>query len=286
MSLSPAVTARALLDRVEWSPMMFERTLQDVSSLPDLSADFADGRTWADVHFAVLTSGLRWECSIDGVRSESMLSPEELAVAAAEHAVLLKVWVGHVQLNCHYFTLDSVDFDVEVSVLGDPDQFDCLATFMEWLSGVTGSDVRLSPEGREDLTIWSTAASPARSTELVRDRLRLRDLIHTQFGFDRGVVAPLLQIDEANIDAWLATHPPEAVTAVLSHVHLWDRLDSTSDEAVLDEVAQVVASSWRGSLVRQFPDRTFEVGVAGEPDEYGPTVWLEARPASGDAHAG
>jgi hypothetical protein len=119
-----------------------------------------------------------------------------------------------------------------------------------------------------------------------RDRLRVRDLMHAPFGSVRGVIAPLAEIDEANIDAWLAAHPPEAVTAVLSHVHLWDRLDSTSDEAVLDEVAQVVARSWRESLARQFPDRRFEVDVAGEPDEYGPTVWVQARPASGDAQAG
>lgn len=286
MNLSSAVTAQALLDRVQWSPTLFERDLHDVSSLPDLSAELAEGRTWADIHFAVLTAGLRWECSLDSVRSDSMLSPEELAVAVLEHTVLLKVWVGQVQLNCHYFSLDSVDFDVEVSVLGDPDQFDCLAAFMEWLSVVTRSIVRLSPEGASHLTIWSTAVPPATSIEFVRDRLRLRDLMHTPFGSDRGVIAPLAQIDEANIDAWLATHPPEAVTAVLSHVHLWDRLDSTSDEAVLDEVAQVVARSWRESLARQFPDRTFEVGVAGEPDEHGPTVWVEARPASGDADTG
>ena len=143
MNLSPADTARALLDRVEWSPLLFERDLEDVGSLPDLSAELVDGRTWADVHFAVLTSGLRWEVSIDGVPFESMLSPDEHAVAAVEHAVLLKVWVGHVQLNCHYFALDSVDFDIEVSVLGDPDRFDCLAAFMEWLSVVAGSDVQI-----------------------------------------------------------------------------------------------------------------------------------------------
>lgn len=286
MNLSSAVTAQALLDRVQWSPTLFERDLHLVSSLPDLSAELAEGRAWADVHFAVLTAGLRWECSVDNVQSDSMLSPDELAVAAVEHAVVLKVWVGQVQFNCHYFPLDSVDFDVEVSVLGDPDQFDCLAAFMEWLSVVTGSIVRLSPEGASHLTIWSTAVPPATSIEFVRDRLRLRDLMHTPFGSVRGVVAPLAQIDEANVDARLATHPPEPVTAVLSHVHLWDRLDSTSDEAVLDEVAQVVARSWRGSLAQQFPDRTFEVGVAGEPDECGPTVWVEARPASGDAHAG
>jgi hypothetical protein len=281
MNHSTAVTAQALLERVQWSPTLFERDLHDVSSLPDLSAELEDGRTWADIHFAVLTAGLRWECSLDGMRSDSMLSPEDLAVAVLEHAVLLKVWIGQLQLNCHYFSLDSVEFDVEVSVLRDPDQFDCLAAFMDWLSVVTGSTVRLSPEGANHLTIWSTSMPPATAIELVRDRLRLRDLMHTPFGSVRGVIAPLAQIDEANVDAWLATHPPEAVTAVLSHVHLWDCLDSTDDEAVLDEVAQVVARCWRESLARQFPERTFEVGVAGEPDEYGPTVWVEARPSAG-----
>ena len=60
--------------------------------------ELAEGQSWADVHFAVLTSGLR--CSVDGVRVESTLSPDELEAARLERSVLLKVWVGPVQLNC------------------------------------------------------------------------------------------------------------------------------------------------------------------------------------------
>jgi hypothetical protein len=269
------VTADVLLTSVAWSPALFERDLHDAGSLPDVCCDLAVGQSWADVHFALIESGLRWECSVDGVRVESLLSVEELSSQQAEHSLLLKVWVGPVQFNCHYFEVTAVDFDVEVSVLGDGDRFDCLVAFMDWLSIVTGSEVRLTPEGSSDSTIWSSSASEIRSIEVLRDRLRLRDLMYAPFGTYRGVFAPLSRIDNSNVDTWLATHPPDAVSAALSHVHLWDELISTNDETVLDEVARSIAGRWKETLARQFPQERFEVGVAGDPDDYGPTVWVD-----------
>jgi hypothetical protein len=70
--------------------------------------------------------------------------------------------------------------------------------------------------------------------------------------------------------------------AVLCHVHMWDEVRSTNDETVLDAVAQQIAANWRETLGRQFPERLFEVGVAGEPAEYGPTIWVQlVRVATG-----
>lgn len=36
--------------------------------------------------------------------------------------------------------------------------------------------------------------------------------------------------------------------------------------------AEVAVVSWRDTLAAAFPDRTFTVTLADEPDEYGPTA--------------
>jgi hypothetical protein len=266
---------------VDWSPSMFEIDLQDIGSLPELSVKFGAGTDWAHVHFAILMAGVRWECEVDAVRVDAMLPPHELCNLLQRKSVLLKVWVGSVQFNSHYFAMDGADFDVPVATLGSRSDFECLVAFMEWLAIAAGGEVRLSPEGTSGAVILSRAALPENHLELSCDRLRVQDLKQAEFGLYRDVVAPLFRIDESNIDDWLRNHQADSVTAVLSHVHMWDEVRSTNDETVLDAVAQQIAANWRETLRRQFPERVFEVGVSGEPEEYGPTIWV--HPISGEA---
>jgi hypothetical protein len=270
------IKATDLLFDVDWSPSMFELDLQDVGSLPELSVKFGAGTDWAHVHFAILMSGVRWECEVDGLRVDAMLPTSELCDVLQRKSVLLKVRVGAVQFNSHYFAIDGADFDVPVATLGSRSDFECLVAFMEWLAVAAGGEVRLSPEGTSGAVILSRDVLPETHVELACDRLRVRDLKQAEFGSYRDVVAPLFRLDESNIDGWLHNHEPDSVTAVLSHVHLWDEVKSTNDETVLDAVAQQIAANWRETLGRQFPERLFEVGVAGEPEEYGPTIWLHS----------
>jgi hypothetical protein len=64
---------------------------------------------------------------------------------------------------------------------------------------------------------------------------------------------------------------------VLNHVHLYDVVNDTFSDAQLERlerVARIVREAWLASAAAQFPGRSFEVTLASEPDDYGPTVTL------------
>lgn len=266
----------AVLSPPAWSVDTFEEDLLLDGSLPDITARFDEGRSWQDVHSMLARSGLRWECWTGGARL-SELPPIDEVFAVDGDRYVLRTWVGPVQFNAHYWAREELDFDVEIGALAQPSTFECVVAFMDWLASIAGGEARLAHEGMPGAVIrGSTPVDPADEV-VVRDRLRLADLRNPVFGVYRDVVAPVWRLDAANIDEWLKRHhDPDAVTSVLCHVHLWDELESTDDEVVLGKVAATVAEGWRAALAAQLPDRTFAVGVAGEPEEYGPTVWARA----------
>ncbi len=273
--------AEALLSPSEWDADRFEDDLASDGSLPDITARFAPGRSWDDVHTAITTSALRWEYWKGDAKLVELPPAAELFADDDGDRHLVKVWVGPVQFNAHYWVPEEVDFDVEIGVLAEQRRFECLVAFMDWIASIARAEVRLAHEGAPGALILLFPRVDASQDPKVRDRLRLAELRNPVFGTYRGVVAPAWRLDEANVDAWLEQHgDPDLVTGVLCHVHLWDEIESMSDEVVLGEVAGSIAERWRSALEAQFPDRPFDVGVAGEPDEYGPTVW--ARPAASD----
>ena len=113
------------------------------------------------------------------------------------------------------------------------------------------------------------------------DAVRLADLRNPVFGEYRGVIAPRARLHAENVDSWLEKHgDPDLTSGVLSHVHMYDVIESVDDEVTLARLAQQVAQRWRGALAERFPDRQIVVGVDGEPDEYGPTIWMRTSKAS------
>jgi hypothetical protein len=75
-----------------------------------------------------------------------------------------------------------------------------------------------------------------------------------------------------------------AVEAVLSHVHLWDLFaqDPADDavNAVLLDLLQVMAATWRYALAQAFPDRQFVVDATPGDDGHddGPTLAFHSIP--------
>ncbi|HAP78078.1 MAG TPA: hypothetical protein DCR14_18590 [Acidimicrobiaceae bacterium] len=259
-----------------WHAETFTDDLFFDRSLPDISAAFAEDRTWSDVHSALGRSGLRWEVWRGSARQTELPSVDDVFDMDGDRYTL-KAWVGPVQFNAHYWTRDEVDFDVAIGALADPSSFECVVAFMDWLASIAGSVARLEHEGMQGLVIRVSEPADTPGDVVVWDRLRLAGLRNPEFGVYRDVVAPAWGLDETNIDAWLERHDDaDAVTSVLCHLHLWDEIESTSDEVVLGKVAATVAERWRAALAAQLPNRAFTVGVIGEPEEYGPTVRVRA----------
>lgn len=66
-----------------------------------------------------------------------------------------------------------------------------------------------------------------------------------------------------------------AVEKIMNHMHLYDvfggSLDDV-DDAVLAQLSEVIALSWRLVLKDKFPEREFSVEVSNTDQDYGPIV--------------
>ncbi|QJI32078.1 hypothetical protein HKK55_26365 [Pseudomonas sp. ADAK18] len=67
----------------------------------------------------------------------------------------------------------------------------------------------------------------------------------------------------------------QATEKMINHTHLYDVFDGCSediDDSVFEQLAEVVALSWRLVLSNKFPERKFNVEVSNSDQDYGPVV--------------
>jgi hypothetical protein len=63
---------------------------------------------------------------------------------------------------------------------------------------------------------------------------------------------------------------------VLNHLHLWDVFDAGVGDAELHKLARIIAHSWQAAARAKFPERSFEVSVSSNGEDYGPTVYMRS----------
>lgn len=94
----------------------------------------------------------------------------------------------------------------------------------------------------------------------------------------QGCVFLDFKFDEEGVNGWLSQLKGDlrAVEAVVNQVHLWDVLAPASPEEyeVLPRLAGKVSDMWRAAARLAFPGREFQISVADDPEEYGPTLTL------------
>jgi len=76
---------------------------------------------------------------------------------------------------------------------------------------------------------------------------------------------------------WLSKYNGDvcAVEKIMNHTHLYDIFAGCSDDVddvVFEQLAEVVALSWRLVLKDKFPESKFVVDVSNSDQDYGPTV--------------
>lgn len=67
----------------------------------------------------------------------------------------------------------------------------------------------------------------------------------------------------------------QATEKMLNHTHLYDVFDSCSgdiDDRIFEQLASVLALSWRLVLKDKFPERKFSVDISITDQDYGPIV--------------
>jgi hypothetical protein len=66
----------------------------------------------------------------------------------------LSLDVSGVRVNCHFFTADEIEFDLDPAEVSDPSRLDGLFAFMKGLASAVGKDVLLTPENMREIAIF------------------------------------------------------------------------------------------------------------------------------------
>ncbi|MFL9813613.1 hypothetical protein D7241_10185 [Stutzerimonas sp. VN223-3] len=83
--------------------------------------------------------------------------------------------------------------------------------------------------------------------------------------------------DSSVIDSWFKKFGGDlrSVEKMVNHIHLYDVFDGCAEEVdnrVFEQLADVMALSWRMVLSDKFAKRKFEVEVSNSDQSYGPVV--------------
>lgn len=120
-----------------------------------------------------------------------------------------------------------------------------------------------------------------RATSSVAELAAILAVVWPEFVTYRGCVFLAWKFDEANADTWFEELDGRTaeIEAVVNHVHLWDGFSAqeAEDRAALPALAVTIRQLWESAVRKAFPDRRFEVLLADEPDDYGPTLTLRSR---------
>jgi hypothetical protein len=71
-----------------------------------------------------------------------------------EDARMLSVKFYGILANCHFFTRDEIEFDIDPREIEGQRQLDALLAFMRLLSDATGKDAVLTPENCREIVIF------------------------------------------------------------------------------------------------------------------------------------
>ena len=74
---------------------------------------------------------------------------------------MLSVRFAGVLANCHFFTLDEIEFDIDPREVQGQDQLDALLAFMRLLSDATGKDAVLTPENGPGFVVFRSRPNHA-----------------------------------------------------------------------------------------------------------------------------
>jgi hypothetical protein len=95
----------------------------------------------------------RFNLNEDEVRLDEVNLEEHFSGESEWRLPSLKLFQDGVQLNCHFFTEDEIEFDLDPKEITGEKKASVIFEFMKFLSGSTGKDSILTPENAKEYPI-------------------------------------------------------------------------------------------------------------------------------------
>lgn len=125
----------------------------------DVREEFVFDGSWRDI-YVLNTTLADWQRVLDAIHKAEHdceylvdgapgVLPNDAALTfltSKESRPLLSVKFGGVQANCHFFSVEEIEFDIDPREVADQPQLDILVEFMQLLANSTGKPAILTPE--------------------------------------------------------------------------------------------------------------------------------------------
>jgi len=129
--------------------------------------EFAFDGSWRDI-CVLQTTIADWQRMLDAIRSAGYRlayfradQPAELPTKAAEAFPLpdecdrrLSVWFADVLANCHFFTVEEIEFDIDPREVKGQRELDALFGFMRCLADAANKEAVLTAENIPEIVIF------------------------------------------------------------------------------------------------------------------------------------
>jgi len=133
----------------------------------DYKVEFEFDGSWLDI-YVLSTTVSDWQLLFDFLRSDvyefSYTIDEEKTVLPIlakqifderqDFSPLLQVNLGSVVLNCHFFTDEEIEFDIDPREIQSERQAEAIFTFMRQIGQTLNKEVILTPENMQDAPIF------------------------------------------------------------------------------------------------------------------------------------
>ena len=108
---------------------------------------------WQQLLSALRVGDYSLRYSADGVQSPLPQQTEAAFARREEANVCLTIVVGSLNINCHFFTPQQIEFDIDPQEVNSAEAFTALLGFMRFVGKKLGRRVALTPENFETMTL-------------------------------------------------------------------------------------------------------------------------------------
>ena len=129
--------------------------------------EFAFDGSWRDI-YVLRTEMADWQKLLDAIRAAGYTlsyfrndQPVEMPADASQSFPLpdefdrrLSVWFAGLQANCHFFTTEDIEFDIDPREVQGQQQLDALFGFMRCLADAVGKETVLTAENSPEIVIF------------------------------------------------------------------------------------------------------------------------------------
>jgi hypothetical protein len=145
------------LGSVTWETVAQEFAFD--GSWRDIYVSDTDVRTWQRVFDRLRQAPYELVYHRDGAATELPDTAADAFPAEGAADRMLSVKFAGVQANCHFFTRDEIEFDIDPREVIGQRQLDALLAFMCLLSDATGKDAVLTPENCPEIVVFRARPS-------------------------------------------------------------------------------------------------------------------------------